>query len=324
MSARVAVVGAGGIGGAHLDAYTRAGADVVAVVDVDKDRATERAAAVGAVGYTELQVMLQETRPDAISICTPPADHAGAAIAALQAGVAVLCEKPMALTPQDCAAMIAAAGESGALLSVGFCHRFQPEIEAIRDALADGLIGTPLAYRNRFAGPLDGVENSWFSDPAIAGGGVLMDTCVHSVDLFRHLIGEVERVRAVTATTATNRGPAVAVEDSAVLAIQSTGGVVGTIEASWRTAPGEAVVMIVGSDGRIDFDYSTGALTHTTADGESSAMSAAGEDRFVGQARHFLACLAGAEQLRVTGQDGARAAEVLAEAYADATMISSR
>lgn len=82
--------------------------------------------------------------------------------------------------------------------------------------------------------------------------------------------------------------------------------------------------MIAGSDGRIDFDYSTGALTHTTAGGESSAMSAAGEDRFVGQARHFLACLAGAEQLRVTGQDGARAAEVLAEAYADATMISSR
>ncbi|QDP95382.1 Gfo/Idh/MocA family oxidoreductase [Microlunatus elymi] len=318
-SPRVAVIGAGGIGRVHLNAYQQAGADLVAVADLDAAAAEAAAASYDITGFDNAGTMLDQIRPDLVSICTPPARHAELAIEALTAGVAVLCEKPMACTVAECAAIEAAAYESGSLLSVGFCHRFQPEIEAMRAAIRSGRIGTVLTYRNVFEGPLDGVEARWFSQTELSGGGVLMDTCVHSVDLFRFLIGEIDQVRAITATTASDRGPALAVEDSAQLTLRSTTGVLGAIEASWRVAPGEATVTVCGSQGRLQLDYSTLTLTQTDPDGNGSALEVITGDRFVRQARHVLECVAEGRQPQVTGADGARAIAVLSDAYASAT-----
>ncbi|SDS29860.1 Gfo/Idh/MocA family protein [Actinopolymorpha singaporensis] len=315
---RIGVVGTGSIGRAHLNAYRRAGVDPVAVADVDPAAVEAVAAEFGATAYTDIAAMLADGDLDAISVCTPPSTHQALTVRALEAKVAVLCEKPMARTLDECELMIKAAHVNRTVLTVGFCHRFQPEIEAIKAAIAEGRIGTVLTFRNRFSGPLDGVESSWFSQPAISGGGVLMDTCVHSVDLFRYLLGEVDQVRALTATTATSRGPALEVEDSAVLSLQSADGVLGVIEASWRTAPGEAVVTVSGTHGRLQLDYATMRLTEVAVDGTESVVEVTGEDRFTRQARHFLSCVAGTEQPRVTPADGARAIAVLAEATASA------
>ncbi|MET9019979.1 Gfo/Idh/MocA family oxidoreductase [Actinopolymorpha sp. NPDC004070] len=315
---RIGVVGTGSIGRAHLNAYRRAGVDPVAVADVDRAAVEAVAAEFGATAYTDVATMLAEGNLDAISVCTPPSTHQALTVQALEAKVAVLCEKPMARTVDECALMVKAADVNRTLLTVGFCHRFQPEIEAIRTAVADGRIGTALTFRNRFSGPLDGVESSWFSQPEISGGGVLMDTCVHSVDLFRYLFGEVDQVRALTATTATSRGPALEVEDSAVLSLRSHAGVLGVIEASWRTAPGEAVVTVSGTHGRLHLDYATMKLTEVGVDGTESVVEVTGEDRFTRQARHFLSCVAGTAVPRVTPADGARAVAVLAEATASA------
>ncbi|HEY9293122.1 MAG TPA: Gfo/Idh/MocA family oxidoreductase [Microlunatus sp.] len=315
---RVAVVGAGNIGRTHLNSYRQAGCAPIAIVDVNFEAARSVAQEGDLTPYRDINELLAEVDLDAISICTPPALHAEIAVPALRAGVAVLCEKPMAPTITDCRTMITAAESTGALLTIGFCHRFQPEIETIRNLVAQGRIGTLLSFRNRFSGPLDGVESLWFSRPEISGGGVLMDTCVHSVDLFRYLVGEVEQVQAVMASTATQRGPAVPVEDTAVLALQSVSGVLGVIEASWRTAPGEAVLTLSGSAGRLELDYATLQLTLYAEDGSASPIEVARGDRFVRQARHFLACVREAEKPRVTADDGLRAVEVLSRAYASA------
>ena len=315
---RIGVVGTGTIGRTHLNAYRRAGVNPVAVADVDPAAVEAVASEFGATAYPDVATMLAEGDLDAISVCTPPSTHQALAVQALEAKVAVLCEKPMARTADECALMVKAANVNRTLLTVGFCHRFQPEIEAMKAAIADGRIGTVLTFRNRFSGPLNGVESSWFSQPAVSGGGVLMDTCVHSVDLFRYLFGEVGQVRALTATTATARGPALGVEDSAVLSLQSEAGVLGVIEASWRTAPGEAVVTVSGSHGRLHLDYATMKLTEVGVDGTESVVEVTGEDRFTRQARHFLSCVAGTAEPRVTPADGARAIAVLAEATASA------
>ncbi len=316
---RVGVVGAGGIGHTHLRAYTAAGVPAVAVTDVDSERAASAAEEFGATAYPDLSTMLAEANLDAVSICTPPASHHKASLEALKAGVAVLCEKPMALSEAECAEMAAAADAAGVPLSVGFCHRFQPHIEAMRAALTDGAIGTVLSFRNRFAGHLAGVENTWFANPDIAGGGVLMDTCVHSVDLFRYLIGEVADIRALHATTGSPLGPALSVEDTAVLALRSTNGVLGVIEASWRTRPGEAVVSVRGTDGTLHLDYGTMALTLSTPDGSAPQPIEVPEgDRFTRQAAHFLAYVAGEVQPRVTAADGTAAVAILAAAYESA------
>ncbi len=315
---RVGVVGAGTIGRTHLNAYRAAGTAPIAVTDVDAAAADAVAGEFDLKAYPSVAAMMAEAELDAVSICTPPNGHRETAVQALQAGVAVLCEKPMARTVDECEAMISAASEAKALLTVGFCHRFQPQVETMRSLIADGRIGTVLTFRNRFSGPLDGVESRWFSDPEIAGGGALMDSSIHSVDIFRYLIGEIDQARAVTATTATDRGPALSVEDSAVLAVRSTGGVVGVIEASWRTSPGEAVISVAGTQGRLELDYATMTLSLIDTHQTSSAIPVPDGDRFVRQAGQFLDCVATGGRPRVTAQDGARAVAVLAEAYASA------
>lgn len=320
---RVGVVGAGTIGHTHLNAYREAGAATVAVTDVDPAAAEAAAAEFGLTSYPDAATMFSEVDLDAVSICTPPVSHAEVAVQALRAGIPVLCEKPMALTVAECDAMITAAEQSGTLLTVGHCHRFQPQIETMKSLIETGRIGTVLTFRNRFSGPLDRVEARWFSRPDIAGGGVLMDTSVHSIDIFRYLVGEIDRVVAVTATTATDRGPALEVEDSAVLGVRSVGGVLGVIEASWRTVPGEALVSVSGTEGRLDLDYSTPTLSLVGPDRSVQKIDVPPGNRFALQARSFLDCIANGTQHRVTASDGARAITLLAQAYASAGPLVS-
>ena len=320
---RVGVVGAGTIGRTHLNAYRDAGAVPIAVTDIDQAAAEAAANEFGLTVFPDAATMFREADLEAVSICTPPAGHADAAVLALDAGIPVLCEKPMARTVAECDAMIIAARRSGTLLTVGHCHRFQPQIEAMKSLIADGRIGTPLTFRNRFSGPLDRVEARWFSRREVSGGGALMDTSVHSIDIFRYLIGEIDQIVAVTATTATERGPALEVEDSSVLAVRSTEWVLGVIEASWRTAPGEALVSVSGTQGRLDFDYDTSNLSLIAADGSVAAIDVPPGNRFTRQASNFLGSIANGTQPRVAASDGARAVALLAQAYASAGPLSS-
>ena len=317
MALRIGIIGCGGIGKTHIAAWTSAGYPPVALCDAVPGVATGVAGPIGAAAYTDVAAMLAEARLDIVSICTPPTSHSALAIQALRAGVHVLVEKPLAPTVAECDAIIAAATDSGRLLTVGFCHRFQPQIEAMAAAIAAGRIGVPRMFHNRFAGVMPDVHTRWFSDPALAGGGVMLDTCVHSVDLFRHLCGEVVRVRASANTRATPDGPALQVEDSAVITLTSADGVIGVIEASWRTAPGVWTVVVYGSAGSLTMDYDTMQLTHRDAAGNASVIAVPDGDRFVREVAHFAACVRGEATLRVSGADGHAAAVILTAAYAD-------
>lgn len=316
---RVGVIGVGGIGRTHLNAYRDAGNPAVALTDIDPLRAAAAEAEFGVTAYSDAASMLRLAELEGVSICTPPAQHLSVALAAIDAGVSVLCEKPMATSVADCEKMRDAGANAGVLVWVGFCHRFQPQVQAMRVAASRGLIGSVLAFHSRFSGPLAGVEDSWFARREVSGGGVLMDTCVHSVDLFRYLVGEVADVRALMSTTETDRGPALDVEDTVALILRSTHGVLGSIEASWRTAPGQAVLALHGTQGSLTLDYSTLRLIHTPSDDASPVtIEVADGDRFVSQAAHFLACVRGSEEPLITASDGVAAIDVLTKAYESA------
>src|SRR3954453_23674890 len=125
---RVGIVGCGGIGRTHLNAYRANGISPTALVEPNPTALAAAGAEYGGTPYPDYRAMFAATQLDAISICTPPAAHHEIAIAAAEAGCAILCEKPMATTVEDCEAMVAAARRAGVVLTVGFCHRFQPEI----------------------------------------------------------------------------------------------------------------------------------------------------------------------------------------------------
>ena len=314
---RIGIVGCGGIGKTHLQAYRANGVRPVALAEANPDALAAARAEYGGQPFTDYREMFASTSLDAVSVCTPPAVHRQVAEAALAAGAAVLCEKPLAPTVEECESMAAAAERAGRLLSVGFCHRFQPHIEQLRDMAAGGALGTILMFRNRFAGHLPGVEHTWFSRPEVAGGGVMFDTCVHSVDLFRYFVGEPEQVQAIAAATASELGPALEVEDSAIITLRTARGVLGVIEASWRTPPGEWNVTLYGTAGTATVDYGANELRVQLA--AVSAWHVVGVppgNRFEREIAHFLDCVRGAATPRVTARDGVAATRILAAAYA--------
>jgi len=310
---KIGIVGCGGIGAVHVKSWAQVeGARIVAACDAD----AERAEATGAKAYTDFGAMLEGEELDAVDICTPPHLHASIAVAALERGLPVLCEKPLARTPEEARELVQAAEQRGTLLMTAFCHRFHPPVEWVRDLLQSGKLGRPLMFRNRFGTRFKGVEERWFSNGEISGGGTLMDTSVHSVDLFRYLVGEI---RSASGAVHSFHPSIRSVEDSAAMVVQGEDGAIGVIEASWMTPWSANVVEIYAERGVAVIDYNTGE-TRYILEGEADWTKAQPEagDRFVRELQHFAAVLRGEAEPRMTGRDGLRAVEVIHQVYAGA------
>jgi len=318
---RVGIIGLGTIGRTHIATWLANGISPVAYADAVPAALEAAMTEHGGEGFADGLGLIASGTVDIVSICTPPVFHRGLAIAALEAGVAVLCEKPMARTLDDAEAMFAAAERTGALFSVGFCHRFQPQIEKLKELIEDGTLGTVMSYRNRFAGHKQDAEKTWFANPEIAGGGVLSDTSVHSIDTFRYLLGEPVRIQALVSTRETELGPALEVDDTAVLTLQTADGTIGGIESSWRTPAGEWSFAVHGTKGTALFDYGTMRLQVIDAEKQAREVEVEPGDRFRREFAHFLACWRGEDTLRVTAADGLAANRILDTAYQSASQI---
>lgn len=315
---RVGLIGAGGIGKTHARAWRENGVTPAAVADVSAEAAHRLADEIGATAWDDPAAMLAAGELEIVSICTPPATHPQLVESAIAAGLAVLCEKPLADSLAGAKRIAAAARSSDALVSVGFCHRFQPHIEVMRQMIADGAIGTPMSFRNRFAGHNANVERTWFANPALSGGGALIDSSIHSIDLFRHLIGEPVQVAAVASTRDTELGPALAVEDTGAMVLRAADGTIGVIEASWRTPVGEWTVTIHGTGGTLEADYGEMTLRHCPAGGAWEAVAVPEGDRFAREIGHFIDVWRGDAKPRVTIDDGVAANRILEIAYRSA------
>ncbi len=311
---RVAVVGAGGIGGVHLQAYAHWPelCEIVGVADIDGTAAESKATPYGAKAFRDYAEMFDAVKPDAVSVCTPPDSHLPIVQAAAARNLSVLCEKPPARTLVETEALVAAMAQSKGVLQFALCHRFhQPVIQA-REMIAAGKLGRVVQVYNRFGFRFTRAASSWFTNREVAGGGVLIDTLVHSVDLFRALAGEVVSVCASVSTTLP-----IQVEDSATLLVSSADGAIGALNCSWVTPVSEAEIRIYGTEGEAIIDYAQpGGLRYRLADdADWTQLPFDTPDRFVQQAAHFLDCVASGKTPRVTGADGIAVMKVIDAAY---------
>lgn len=308
---KIGIIGCGGIAGQHVAAYKACDdVEVVAGADVDIQRAINVAGPDHA--YTSFHEMLAKEELDAVSVCTPPKFHRDAVCAALDAGLAVLCEKPLGYNAADALAMVECAERTGKLLITAFCHRFHEPVVRAKEMIRSGKIGKVIMFRNRFGGKADMTE-VWFSNPEISGGGTLPDTSIHSIDLFRFLVGDPIKVAAATARA----DQRYKVEDCSTVLVQTRDGAIGTIEASW-TSPGSMnIIEIYGTDGAIVVDYFQPGVKYMLAgSGQWEEMANEGPDRFTMQARHFVDCVRNRSKPIVDGRDGLRANEIVDAAFA--------
>ena len=205
---RVGIIGMGFMGGVHLRNWqTVNGAEVTAVCDANPianvakagnlDFAEEELNLDGVEIYTDVVDMLAKEKLDAVSITLPTHLHKVISIQCLEAGVHVLCEKPMALNMTDCDAMIHAAEKSGKHLMVAHCIRFWPVYAWAKKTVEDGGYGDVLAAdfsRLTFSPSWD--NDSWLADVS-KSGGIALDLHIHDLDFIQYLFGKPKNIKSV-------------------------------------------------------------------------------------------------------------------------------
>jgi predicted dehydrogenase len=253
------VVGTGFGCRVHVPALRAAGFDVIGLVGTDADRTTRRAERAGVPhSWTSLDAALRRDDVVALTIATPPHTHAPLAIAAVEAGMHVICEKPFALDAVEARAMLDAAQRSGVTHLVGHEFRWAPERAVGARALAAGAIGEPriasfVSFVPLVADPEARVPAWWF-DPA-AGGGWLGASGSHVVDQIRTWLGELDSLSATLGVTSARSGVA---EDSFTVRFRSRSGLDGMLQqtaAAW--GPFGGLTRVAGTDGSLWTDGDT-------------------------------------------------------------------
>ena len=250
MTQRLAVLGCGWVADMHVRAAAACGASVTGVANHRLESAERFAKEHGIERVTtDWRALVAAPDVDAVVVCTPNALHAEQSIAALTAGKHVLCEKPMATTVADAEAMLAAASEHDRLLLILHPWRHHPAVIAVRDAIAAGELGR-VVRTHGYGVHADWGPGGWFTDPALAGGGALVDMGIHAIDTARFLLGEPV-ARRVQASIATSHGT-YAVDDDGIVLIDWEGGARSVVESGWwqpHLGGYEADTEVYGSSG---------------------------------------------------------------------------
>lgn len=214
-------------------------ANIVAFYDALPERAAQMAKQYGGKACASVEELLQ-CDVDAVSVCVANTAHAQVSIQALQAGKHVLCEKPMAVTAEECDAMNKAARNSGKYLMVAQNQRFAAAHAKARELVENGEIGRVICFETHFGHPgpegWTGEKDSWFFDKKIAAFGAMADLGVHKTDLLHYLLGEpITEVIADICTLDKTfpDGSPITVDDNAFCLYRTASGVSGTMHVSW-------------------------------------------------------------------------------------------
>ena len=251
---RVGLIGLGSMGRNHLRVLgSLPDVRLVAIADVDR-HATEAAVATSrAQAFPEPMAMLAEAELDAVVIAAPTTSHLPLTLAAIERGIAVLVEKPMAATPAEADRIVAAASTPGAApVQVGHIERFNPAILELGRLLEAGWLSTVFAISSRRAGPF----------PArIRDVGVTVDLATHDVDIVCSIAGErPDRVSAETA-----RRIHADHEDLLFGLMSFPTGTVAMLDVDWLTPAKRRQLTVLGPEGMIELDYLTQRLTFARA-----------------------------------------------------------
>ncbi|HEU5486394.1 MAG TPA: Gfo/Idh/MocA family oxidoreductase [Microlunatus sp.] len=271
---RAAVIGCGDVSVVHLEAIQRIeGSALVAVCDRDPAVAQEVSAQYGVPSFTDPAELIEAVHPDVVHISTPHDQHVSIALGALEAGVSVLTEKPVAHTMADAERLVRWSAEHpDTCVGVCFQNRYNATSQAARDLLSSGELGAVLGAFATVAWHRDPsyyAKRPWRGERVHAGGGTLINQAIHTIDLLQWLLGDVTSVGGRAGTYLLDG--IIDVEDSAQLILDHAGGVRSVMFAT-NTAPLDFPVSV-----EITTEQATllirGDLTITYADGRSEVVA---------------------------------------------------
>ena len=214
--------------------YSVDDSELIAVMRRDRAKAESFAERHGAQRvYTDVDDLLSDDELNAIYIATHPYLHCEQTLRTAQAGKHILCEKPMAMTVEECQRMVDACHDAGVTLMLAYYRNFYPNIVKMKALMDDGAIGDVVLARVNHTGFYDPNRHdlsSWRVDPKISGGGVLMDLGSHRISLLQYLMGDIESVQGYAEAVHLD----IEVDDSAVFTLRFESGAHAVANINWN------------------------------------------------------------------------------------------
>ncbi|SMP58881.1 Predicted dehydrogenase [Sphaerochaeta associata] len=302
----------------HAQSYTQelvkyAEVTLVGIADENEKRGREMAATFKTNYYQGYESLLEQ-QLDGVVICTNNRDHAKVSIAAAKKGIHILVEKPFATTIADAHAMLEAAREANVQIMNAFPMRFNPNVIAAKKKIDAGLIGQVLTITSINHGKIPG---GWFIDPALSGGGAVMDHTVHLGDLIRWFTGsEIKSVFCESGELLHHKG----IDDTGLVMIELDNGVSATIDCSWAHHTNYPIwaqvdMQIIGTKGVIELKAFAQVLhldDQTNQRFEDIGWNETGDEGLI---KEFVQVCATGRTPLVTGLDGLRALEIALASY---------
>jgi predicted dehydrogenase len=327
--ARWGFIGAGNVTevkASPIGAFTQEGSRVVAVARANAAQAQAYASANGiARAYDDVADLCADPDVNAVYICTPNHLHKQHALAAIRAGKHVLCEKPLAITAEDCATIVEAAERARVVLAVPYYRRFYPVVERLREIVLSGRLGRLTSAQAVCHGwfqppqepPPDGRAINWRTRREESGGGTLTDIGSHRLDLLCWLLGEPRSVSAtVERIMAWYDG-----EDQANVTVQFANRAVAQLDQSWCTRALRDTLMVFGTEGQATIPDLEGTSLEVQIGRERERIEVA--PRASATHRPVIADMVGALQtggsVRCSGADAVQTSQIIELAYRSAS-----
>jgi predicted dehydrogenase len=307
------LVGAGGIAQAYAQAFGQTDlAKLVAIADLRPEAASALAETGKCQAFQSHQEMLANTELDAVVVCTPPSTHPNICIELVRQGKHVLCEKPFSIDVQSALEMKAAAEEMGVLLTMASKFRYAEDVIRAKSIVESGILGEIVLFENAFTSRVD-MSSRWNANPAVSGGGVLIDNGTHSLDIMRYFLGPLAEIQVVEG----KRTQHLAVEDTVRIFAQSSNGVMGNIDLSWSINKElDYYLRIYGSNGTISVGWKESKYRQSSSQdwvvfgqGYSKVQS------FRSQLENFSKAILNQEPLLITLEDAIASVEAVEAAY---------
>src|SRR5215204_137676 len=304
---RVGLVGAGFMGGVHLNAYAAIPeVEVVGVADARTEAAVAGAKMVGARPYASFEELVAAEDVELVDVCLPTAFHRDLALLAAGEGKHVILEKPIARTMEDAREILEAFSDDGPRLFVGHVVRFFPEYVRIKEKIDAGDLGTIGVVRTSRRSPFLLGWNDWYADWRLSGG-VLLDLVIHDFDFLRWALGEVERVYARGVL-----GREYNRLDYALVTLRFEGRAIAHVEGQWGyPGPFNYSIEVAGSDALLAVDSTEPAsLQLISGAPEEIPDLASGKSPYEKELEHFIHCIATGEEPIVEAHDACEALRI--------------
>jgi myo-inositol 2-dehydrogenase/D-chiro-inositol 1-dehydrogenase len=308
---RIGIAGTGTMGEVHAAAWRSVGAELIGCTSAHLDQAEALASRYQIRVFADYTELLNEV--ELVDICTPTPLHKPMVLQAAKAGKHVICEKPVALTPEDARTMIQACKEAGVRFFVGMVVRFFPQYRLAKEFVTSGQIGDLGVLRlKRVTYVPQKSPDNWYFDPTLSGG-MVVDLMIHDFDYSRWLAGEVERVYARRNRSAAGRAQYV----QAILRFRS--GAIALVEGGWAYPPGifRTGLDLSGTGGLIEWnsDQPAPVLTFFPPQLSDTAsvglpVSGLGEDPYTAEIRHAYHAIQSGTDFEVTAEDALEALRI--------------